>query len=149
MIKIFEKNPLFLDLDWEIIEKSIIIWKVLISLNKSWSRLRNTDWYIAVETKSRNLDFDWDILIVETNFFESVEIYFLPVSRLRPPSLTAVQDCTSKKYSKNIKLSRCASCVARCIPFCDLGAYSRKPWALKLRSWIFKACWPPWQSRAI
>ena len=67
-------NPLFLDQDWEIIEQSKKIWKVLISLDKSQSRLRSTDLYIPVETKSRNLYLDWDILI---------KTCFSPVSRSR------------------------------------------------------------------
>ncbi len=40
------------------IEKSIKIWKVSISLDKSWSRSRSTDLYIAVKTKSRNLNLN-------------------------------------------------------------------------------------------
>ncbi len=52
------------------VEKSIKIQKVSISLNKSWSRSRSTDLYIAVETKSRNLDQDWDISIVKNNFLK-------------------------------------------------------------------------------
>ncbi len=34
------------------------------------------------------------------------------------------------------KLSRCASCVARCIPPCDLCAYFRNPQGQTISSWI-------------
>jgi hypothetical protein len=36
----------------------------------------------------------------------------------------------------NVKLSRCASCVARCIPPCDLCAYFRNPQGQTISSWI-------------
>ncbi len=35
-----------------------------------------------------------------------------------------------------LKLSRCASCVARCIPPCDLCAYFRNPQGKTISSWI-------------
>ena len=38
-------------------------------------------------------------------------------------------------FLKN-KLSRCASCVARCIPLCDLCAYFRNPQGQTISSWI-------------
>ncbi len=37
---------------------------------------------------------------------------------------------------KNTKLSRCASCVARCIPPCELCAYFRNPQGQTISSWI-------------
>jgi hypothetical protein len=38
-------------------------------------------------------------------------------------------------YLKNIKLSRCASCVARCIPPCNLCAYLRNTKGQTIRLW--------------
>ena len=38
--------------------------------------------------------------------------------------------------SRFIKLSRCASCVAKCIPPCDLCAYFRNPQGQIISSWI-------------
>ncbi len=36
----------------------------------------------------------------------------------------------------HLELSRCASCVARCIPPCDLCAYFRNPQGQTISSWI-------------
>ena len=47
--------------------------------------------------------------------------------------------CTYSAFSyviTNKELSRCASCVARCIPPCDSCAYFRNPQGQTISSWI-------------
>ncbi len=38
--------------------------------------------------------------------------------------------------TSTLKLSRCASCVARCVPPCNLCAYFRNPQGQTISSWI-------------
>ncbi len=92
---------------------------------------------------------------LQLKLVSSLLIGWLPTMPQKQQSFKVIVKFPRQNYQENIKLSRCASCVARCIPPCDLCAYFRNLQGQTISSWdscvlmclpnnfnSFKIVWP-------